>query len=71
MISREAVKALAYESGLGGHDPLSAVITIGLCAESAADCHRKLVSFVEQYAEFARRRLDVEARQLLREIRTS
>jgi hypothetical protein len=71
MISAAAVKALAFEAGFGTRDPLAAVIEIGLEAESRADCHRKLTSFTEQYADFALRRLRVEARQLLREVEQS
>ena len=68
-LSNEAVRAFAIEAAFGARDPLRAIIDIGLRADSAADCHRKLTYFTREFVRFAHRALRAETRRLLKDVR--
>ena len=68
MLSADAVRALAFDTGFVGRDPTSTLIAVAFDGETAEDCRRQLHLFTEQHAEFALKRLRAEARALRRSV---
>jgi hypothetical protein len=68
MISREAVRAYAWECAMGARTVMGAMALIWTACESSADTRRKLDYFKQQYANFTRREIRLETRILLREL---
>ena len=67
-LSRDAVRAFAFESTFGPRDPLMALATVWTYAESRDDARRIVRTFLRDYVQFAPRALAVDARRLKREL---